>query len=301
MNIKYMAAEGEDRVWEDGDPSVFDNIEGLPYWKKGIYFHPTDSEDPVWLWMVGQEKAMPDKMQEGRVWRSRWVLHFCVKGKGYYNGQLITKGMAFICWPHLVHTLAADPDDPFEFYWLMLRGKDVLPLVREFGFRSTELIFDCGYIDQVVPLLKHCINADYSKVYIPDYTNALIRMVLSFQKCALKKELGAGSPSECYANYVESAKHILHDYNYAISVQKLSSMLGITPKHFSRVFGKVCGESPKQYITRRRLELGAEMLQSGIPASEVAMLLKYTDYTSFYRAFLAQYHIHPSLYLKKGK
>ena len=73
-------------------------------------------------------------------------------------------------------------------------------------------------------------------------------------------------------------------------------MLGVTPKHFIRVFREETGETPKEYATRKRLELGNAMLKNGMSASEVAITLKYNDYILFYRAFVSKYGISPANY-----
>ena len=112
MFVRYMAGEGEKYLWEEDDPNVFQRVEGCSYYKKCIYLYPTENEMPsLWLWVVGHEKSDPLKFAENRVWRTRLILHFCVKGKGYYNGELITPGTAFVSWSLIPHSIAADPND----------------------------------------------------------------------------------------------------------------------------------------------------------------------------------------------
>mgnify|MGYP005759213935 CR=1 FL=1 len=297
MRVKYYAAEGEARVWESESREVFRNLEGLRHYKEGVYFYPSEPEEAVWLWMVGHEKADPQKLVEGRMWRSRWLLHICVGGKGFYNGQPVQRGTAFVSWPHLAHSMRPDPDDPFEFYWIMIRGRDVLPYVREFGFRSGELIFDCPYMNELVPLLHVILHNDYARTDIKEFNTSMSRILLSYHRFNRQNLLEIRSSGECYANYVDSAKNLLYDHNYTLSVKQLSDMLGITPKHLCRVFLKTVGESPKQYMMRKRLEMSVDLLKGGMLPTEVAFMLKYADYASFYRAFLQKYGVSPSRYL----
>ncbi len=297
MYVKYRAEEGESRVWESESREVFSHINGLPYYKEQVFFYPSEPEESVWLWMVGHEICDPKKLVQGRMWRTRWVLHLCVGGKGFYNGQPVQKGSAFLCWPHLVHSLQPDPENPLEYYWLMLRGKDVLPFVREYGFSSGELIFECSYIDQVLPLFEVALQNDYTKTDLTEFTTSLRRMILSFHRFSLQNRSEVLPSGKYYVNYVDSAKNLLYDHNYTLTVSQLSGMLGITSKHLDRVFRKTVGESPKQYITRKRLELSIHLLRGGMLPTEVSVMLKYSDYTSFYRAFLQKFQIPPSKYL----
>ena len=165
MFTHYAAGEGEKFVWAAEDPSVFCKVENLPFYKKYVYLYPFENENPpMWLWVVGHEKADPTKALYNRVRQSCLIIHFCIGGKGYYNDQPITPGTMFICWPGIKHSLVADPTDPFEFYWLALRGDAMLQTVQKMGFQSTKLISRCNYVIEVAQLLDHYINLDHTKI-----------------------------------------------------------------------------------------------------------------------------------------
>ena len=140
MFVRYLAGEEEKYLWEDESPEVFQKIQNIPYYQRCIYLYPSmAASPPVWLWVVGHEKAGPSKAEYNRVWRTRLVLHFVVKGKGYYNGELVTAGMSFLSWPMMPHSMVADPDDPFEYYWVMVRGADTVPFVKKMGFSPSKI------------------------------------------------------------------------------------------------------------------------------------------------------------------
>ncbi|MBQ3640242.1 MAG: helix-turn-helix domain-containing protein [Clostridia bacterium] len=299
MFVRYLAGRGEEYLWEEKTPAVFRRVDHAPYYQKCVYLYPSENEQPpLWLWVAGYEKASPTKAAVNRVWRTRLVLHFCVRGKGTYNGEPITAGTAFLSWPMLPHTMLADPDDPFEYYWVMIRGENIVPFVKGMGFSPDRLVFPCDYITEVVPLLKHFIlEVDHSKIDLQEYTDAMLRMIFSCQKSIFEsnreKQKGV---SQCYNDYVNLSKHYLHDTNYSISIQKLAQMLSISPKHLNYVFKKVTGISPKQYITERRMGLAKSLLNDGMLPTEVSKVLKYSDYVMFYRAFIKQYGIPPTAY-----
>ena len=300
MYVSY-AAEFGNRVCRGEDASVFEQIGDSKYYRKRLYIYPSESEEKVWLWSVGFEKATPEKANCNRVLQSRCIVHYCTKGKGYFNGLPITAGMAFVAWSDTLHSITADPEDPFEFYWIMIRGKDVSSFIREFSFKSDNIIFDCDYMEEVIPLIECMLNADYSKIDLPQYSSAMMKAILSFQISKYKRSNNPNfvRQNSNFVDYIDSAKNILYDNNYAVSVDEISDMLGITPQHLIRVFRKVLGESPKQYITRKRMALARELLEKGIAPTEVANILKYMDYPSFYRAFIKEFKISPSEYLKK--
>ena len=299
MFTHYVAGEGEKFLWASEDSEVFRKVENLPFYKKYVYLYLSEGEHPpVWLWVAGHEKADPAKSLISRVRQSCLMIHFCVSGRGYYNDQLITPGMMFLSWPTVKHSLVADPNDPFEFYWISLQGDELFSCVEKLDFHPSKLVMPCSYLSAVVPLIDHYINLDHSTVDLSDYTDALLRMIFSFQMRSVKKEKTEEKSADehNFNKYVESAKQLFHDSNYSMSVQKVAEILRVTPKHFIRVFREETGETPKEYATRKRLELGAAMLKNGMPASEVAITLKYNDYILFYRAFVSKYGISPANY-----
>ena len=95
MYVKYMA-EVNKRVFLGDDSCIYDNIIGEQFFKKGVYFYANYDEIPFGLRVIGYEKALPDKAIYNRVYKSRLVIHYCVGGKGYYNGYPISKGIMFL-------------------------------------------------------------------------------------------------------------------------------------------------------------------------------------------------------------
>ena len=300
MYVGY-AIEVNGKIFNSTTKDIFERAGDSKYFKKRLYIYPSELEEKAWLWSVGYEKATPNKLEANRILQSRCVIHYCTGGKGYYNGCPITPGMAFVSWKNMAHTIMSDPDDPFEFYWIMVRGEEVSSLVRDYSFTSDELIFNCDYMDQIIPIIESILYADYDKISLKHYANGMLQVLLSFQT-SKKERQGKDVKHEndriSYANYIELAKNILYENNYALSGEQLSRMLGVTPQHLIRVFNRVLGESPKRYITRKRLALGKELLDKGVPSAEVAAILRYAEYTSFYRAFLKEYNVAPSDYSK---
>ncbi len=299
MYVRYTA-DLDDRVYSGSDISVFRRLEGARYYKKRLYIYPSDPPEKVWLWSAGYEQAEPDKDVRNRILPSRCIVHYCTKGRGYFNGQPVSAGMVFVAWSNTIHSITADPEDPFCFYWLLVRGEDVSSYIREFSFQADNPIFACDYIGEIVPLFEHLLNADYTKISLPLYSGAMMQAILSYQlsqSARSDREVSVFRNSG-YADYINSVKNILYDNNYSMSVDQIAHMLGVTPQHLIRIFQKTLGESPKRYITRKRLGLGKRLLEKGVPPTETANILKYADYPSFYRAFRKEFGINPSKYAK---
>ena len=301
MYVKYAASiekiSDSESTWVGSDVTVFKNVAGADYYNKEVYFYPSTPQESVWLWVLGHERAVPNKAAIDRCWRNNWVLHICVSGRGYYNGKPISRGCCFISWPHIRHSIVADPDDPFEFYWLILRGDMLINFVRKFGFSSTDRLFSTDAVDTIVGLFELGMTADYNCVDVYEYTMALVRMIFSYYKRPAIDE--NADDIALLSGYVHMAKQLLRDSNYSLYVSDVALKLGITPKHLSKVFNRETGESIKQYIMRKRFDAVENFLELGLAPSEVARAVGYSTYTAFYRAFVAKYSMTPSEYMKK--
>lgn len=299
MYVKYASSfyndDGERIRFSGTSNEVFKNCADKKNWNNEIYFYPSEIEEPLWLWVIGREQAWEHKSFEKIIYMNRLVIHFCTKGKGYFNGKLIKKGSCFVIWPYIAASLRSDPDDPLEFYWIILRGEQIEGFAKEHGLSPSELIFDCDHTDKIIPLLDLALDTDYESVNIYEYTMGLVNMMLSYKKPA--KSDNSLYDAEAYSrNYVKAAKNIMDRRDYGISINELAGILGLTPKHFGRVFHKATGETPKQYMTRKRMQIATDLLKKGMLPNEVAIMLKYSDYASFYRAFMQKYNMSPKEY-----
>jgi AraC-like DNA-binding protein len=302
MNVKYNAsfydAKGDRIRFSGSSKEVFDKCANEKNWNNEVYFYPSEREEPVWLWVVGREQAWEYKRFDKIIFMNRLVIHFCTKGKGYYNGQPIGKGSCFIIWPYLAATLQSDPDDPMEFYWIILRGEQLEDFAKNHGLSPSKLVFNTDSVDSMVSVLNIAIDMDYSKVNIYEYTMGLLNMILSYHKPAASEDDEPYGIEKYSHNYVKTAKNIMDRRDYSISISELANMLGLTPKHFGRVFRRSTGKTPKQYMIDKRMKIAADLLEKGVPPNEAAIILKYSDYASFYRAFVQKYGVSPKCYSK---
>ena len=72
--------------------------------------------------------------------------------------------------------------------------------------------------------------------------------------------------------------------------------------YLTRIFKKSTGYSVKNYVTIRKMEKAADLLElTDLPIAEVAYQVGYPNYTSFSRAFKKQYEESPQNYRQKKK
>jgi AraC-like DNA-binding protein len=80
-----------------------------------------------------------------------------------------------------------------------------------------------------------------------------------------------------------------------LSIEELAAVAGYSAGHFHREFRRATGETPVQYLTRRRLETARLYLrQSGLPIREIAAAVGFSDPLYFSRVFRRHFGCSPS-------
>lgn len=74
-----------------------------------------------------------------------------------------------------------------------------------------------------------------------------------------------------------------------ISLENISREFFISRSQVNRIFKRHTGSTLMQYVSTKRLFIARTKIRSGEPATVVANECGYTDYTTFYRAYVKQF------------
>lgn len=95
----------------------------------------------------------------------------------------------------------------------------------------------------------------------------------------------------------------MHDnFRSDISMTQLSEIIGVTPQHFCRVFGKSVGVRPNEFLTRIRIDEAKRLLtERDVSVSEAAEKSGFRDAGYFSTVFRKHEGMSPAQYKKKMK
>jgi AraC family transcriptional regulator len=95
----------------------------------------------------------------------------------------------------------------------------------------------------------------------------------------------------------------IHNTPYAgISLQSMADAAGLSPFHFSRMFKAATGSSPHQYVLRRRIDVGAEMLLNRDDSvAAIALELGFADQSHFTMHFKRTHGVGPAGYRRQHR
>lgn len=88
-------------------------------------------------------------------------------------------------------------------------------------------------------------------------------------------------------------RYISENYGQPLSLDLLADRFYVSKYHLSHQFQRQVGTGVHRYILKKRLLIAREQLGDGAKPGEVWADCGFGDYTSFYRAFRAEYHISP--------
>ena len=84
-----------------------------------------------------------------------------------------------------------------------------------------------------------------------------------------------------------------------ITVADIAARFWVSPSSFSQLFKKKMGISFYRYVTQRRLLESKLLIKSGMPMEQVSISVGFQDYSSFYRAFKAEFGQSPAQFRKE--
>lgn len=96
------------------------------------------------------------------------------------------------------------------------------------------------------------------------------------------------------------AENLLRYQNPAMTVEQLAAALNMTPRTLNRKMKMLVQESPKDFITRVRIETASVLLENpGKNIAQIASACGYSDETAFRRAFSTTMGMSPGSFRKR--
>lgn len=92
--------------------------------------------------------------------------------------------------------------------------------------------------------------------------------------------------------------HVEAHLSEKITLPDVAARFWVSQSTISQLFRKKMGISFYRYVTLRRLTEAKALIRTGIPMDQVSISVGFQDYSTFYRAFKAEYHISPAQYRK---
>lgn len=144
------------------------------------------------------------------------------------------------------------------------------------------------FMYQIGLALKSALTrqSDSSRLYAETLVNSLILHLLenySTTRPNLRETVKGRLPQDKLQSVIDYIDAYL---DLDLSLQELSSVVGMSPQYFSQLFKQTTGTTPHQYVIRCRIEKAKYLLQQGkLSIAEIATLVGFVDQSHLHRYF----------------
>lgn len=94
-------------------------------------------------------------------------------------------------------------------------------------------------------------------------------------------------------NIAQLIAYINRHLTEELSLERLCDTFYISKSHLNRKFKQLTGSTVWEYIKTKRLVMAKELLQNGVPPTEVASRCGFREYSAFFYAYKAKYGVSP--------
>lgn len=247
----------------------------------------------------GEERCSP-----GHAWgagvRPNYLIHYVISGKGvFYCGQQkfsLQRGQIFVIFPGTVVKYVADEKNPWHYAWINFAGEEAKELLSRLDITEAHPYLTLKDGTGALELLR-----DMPHERGADLCENLRFTARLYEFMSLLTESGE-SDTRAEKRYLTMAtRYIKAHYFEDLTVDGLSSHIGISRKYLYAIFKKRLSVSPKDYILNYRIERAEELLlDQDLSIGQVGYSVGYPDPLNFSRMFKLKTGMSPSEY-RSGK
>lgn len=230
---------------------------------------------------------------ENMSYEKEYTMVIILEGETEYtiNGQkyLFKKDDLIIFSPKLLRSGKTMPDHPWSF------------ITIRFNMNLNE---HAHHFFNKPLMIRNNVSASYRKLFTEVYRTWISKDPLFKVKCSMLiteiiyKLILSDLPYQNIPNIEKIKKTrliIQENFRFNISIEELAKSIGMSVSYFRRLFHKVYGYSPMQYIMNLRIEYARDLLLSGeVNVTEAARLSGFDDIYYFSRLFKEKTGTSPS-------
>ncbi|MEE1350597.1 MAG: AraC family transcriptional regulator [Clostridia bacterium] len=150
----------------------------------------------------------------------------------------------------------------------------------------SKIVHSSGLYDAVMRLKAYSNN--FSEVYTPIAHSTIIEILYLINK------ISAFDTAEKINMPIRNVIHYINNnFTNEITLDTLCELFYISKYHLCRIFKEATGLTVQGYIKQKRLTMADELVKEGRTLTDAAMLSGFSNYSSFYRAYMKSYHKNP--------
>lgn len=219
-----------------------------------------------------------------------YILIYCISGKGWVEvnekRQIIKSNEYIILVPGIPHKYESDNKDPWSIYWIHFTGtkaqffincpneKIEIDVVENSRFNDRILLFE--EIFNNLEMGYSLENLEYSNI-------CLWHMLGSFRYLSQFRKISELNKHDRIEQSIRFMKNHISEH---LSLDIISSQVGLSSSQFSLLFKKKTSRSPIDYLTHLKIQHASRLLDfSSLRVNEIGNQVGYSDPFYFSRIF----------------
>ncbi len=150
---------------------------------------------------------------------------------------------------------------------------------------------------EIIARMGELVRESYGNDYGADLcaSGIFLQFMVELNRMALNSAVRLEEREEPSKLVSEVLAFINEHYNDDLSLEGIAEQFFISKYHLSHEFTRTVGVGVYRYIILKRLLIAKQMLEGGMAPGDVYGKCGFRDYTTFFRAFKAEYGISPSM------
>lgn len=250
----------------------------------------------------GWQRCYP-RHSYGPLVRSAYMLHFLVGGEGTYTvnntSYPLKAGDLFLIAPSTTHYYYANPDNPYEYYWVSFIGAETKRLLDMVGISIDNPVLHFQEIDTIKDIYQQLLAAakQYSDTSALDALGQLYRLFALLSSYNEKNTKQDNS----YPYISEAIKYIHDNFMNHIAVTDIARHVSLHRSYLTSLFIKQLHMSPMEYLLSYRFTIACKLMRTtNMTIQEIGLAVGFPDHTNFSTRFKKYKGVNPSTYRKSN-
>ncbi len=265
-----------------------------------LYNNPAVN-DSLYLYSCGFDATSPGHTY-GPTVRSGFMLHYILSGNGVFTsgGKAwpLHQGDFFFIAPGEIIKYEASQTTPWSFFWMGFRGSLVKHYLQRCRLSPQEPVFH----ESQAGIIKNL----FSEIIEISVLGANSDILLTSRLTEIIYLLCQTFPSEAHSALrnpkriaIQAMQYMRNHYDRNIRIDEIACYLNIDRTYLHRLFTQEFRQSPKEYLTRVRMDKAqALLINTQYAIATIALSVGYQDALLFSKVFRHHVGVSPTDYRK---
>lgn len=186
-----------------------------------------------------------------------------------------------------------------DFYNYLAKSSSCFKYIVEYVHEHQQFLFHLDEISfntlqtKMIRLLEEMRSDRFGKeIQLQLYVNDLVLHINRF----VYEQIESKSKSNNNTLYYNLIEYIETNLTNELTLESIAEHFYVSKYHIAHIFKENIGISIHQYITKKRLSLCQQAMESNLNITDIYQTYGFGDYSSFYRAFKKEFGISPKEY-----